>query len=236
MIESPTSEANDDRNSRDDKAAIGKGTQTEIRRLSNEIMKMIEPPPPVELHPVYDIANLVIAIQNASQGFHQRWRAILTAEHWTRIKALTRRLGVMNKDEYDQLRPLADLIQELQNNIHTFISRPLRWEPQVKDEDRMDEKTQVTDLIRQGASTRLDDLAKQRLVDQKIPGWSDAFYRRGIGSTLVRARDIKSIYDAAAPVPVELPDDEATKFLFDVRIAVAEAIKEQKGIVKGWEP
>jgi hypothetical protein len=73
-------------------------------------------------------------------------------------------------------------------------------------------------------------------MDTKNKDWSEAFYRRGRGSTIDRARDIRSIYDAAAPIPAEMADEEATEFMFDVRVVVAEAIREQNGIVKGWEP
>lgn len=91
-------------------------------------------------------------------------------------------------------------------------------------------------IIRQSVSDKLHDLARRRMVDTRNKEWSDAFYRRGRGSTVERARDIKDIYDSAAPIPAEMADEEATQFMFDVRVVVAEAIKEHNGVVKGWEP
>jgi phosphatidylserine/phosphatidylglycerophosphate/cardiolipin synthase-like enzyme len=96
-------------------------------------------------------------------------------------------------------------------------------------------RARATDAIRQAVSTRLHDLARRRVIETKTKDWSEAFYHRGPGSTVDRARDIRSIYDAAAPIPAEMADEQATEFMFDVRVAVAEAIKERKGIVKGWE-
>lgn len=211
-------------------------TAAELRKLSEMIAKTIEPTVAAELQPVYDIANLVLAIQKATQVFHQRWRGILTSEHWARIKALTRRLGLLNQDEYDQLRPVADLILQLQTSVYAFLCQPMGWLPPTGTDERVNEKTQVTDSIRQLVSTRLHDLARHRVLETKNKNWSDAFYRRGLGSTLERARDIRNIYDAAAPIPAEMADEDATAFMFDVRVLVAEAIKDQKGIVKGWEP
>lgn len=217
---------------------VGEGTRTaaELRHLTDMVEKSIAPLSPVELRPVYDIANLVLAIQRSTQSFHQRWRGLLTSEHWARIKALTRRVGVFNQDEYDQLRPVADLIAQLQAFIHTFLAQPIGWEPPIRNDERLEDKTRVTDSIRQSVSDKLHDLARRRLVDTRNKQWSAAFYRRGRGSTVERGRDIKSIYDSAAPIPAEMADEEATQFMFDVRIVVAESIKEHNGVVKGWEP
>ena len=86
--------------------------------------------------PVYDRMNLVLAIRSATDAFHEAWRPRLglefkpgfTKEHWTRVKALSRRLGTGMADEYDTLKPVADLRKELQERIYVFVQNPLRWE------------------------------------------------------------------------------------------------------------
>ncbi|NED06058.1 hypothetical protein G3I55_30925, partial [Streptomyces sp. SID6648] len=75
--------------------------------------------------PVFDRMNLSLAVTEAARNFHRRWRGLLgleynaaaPKEHWTRVKALTRRLGEGWRDEYDSLRPVADLRTELQVQI-----------------------------------------------------------------------------------------------------------------------
>ena len=75
---------------------------------------------------------LCVPSKKAAQGFHERWKGILgmgsiagvRPEHWTRIKALSRRLGIFKVDEYDTLRPVADLIRLLQIHVTQFLSNP----------------------------------------------------------------------------------------------------------------
>ncbi len=82
---------------------------------------------------MYDVANLVLAIQKATQEFHDRWKGMLgmgsvsaiSKVHWATIKALTRRLGMFKKDEYGDLKPVANLIDFLQNHVSQFLSNPL---------------------------------------------------------------------------------------------------------------
>lgn len=56
-------------------------------------------------------------------------RANAVPEHWTRVKAHSRRVGIFKLDEYDTLRPIVDLILRLQEMISTFLSEPLEWSP-----------------------------------------------------------------------------------------------------------
>ncbi|MBK7406128.1 MAG: hypothetical protein IPJ41_16365 [Phycisphaerales bacterium] len=93
-------------------------TLAELRRMLALVEASTTPPPPVEYTPVYDVANLVLSIQRATQEFHDAWHGVLgmgtrsgvAPEHWTRVKALTRHVGLLHRDEYDTLRPVADLI------------------------------------------------------------------------------------------------------------------------------
>ena len=77
-------------------------TRNEFSRMLDAIEASIQPPAPIQHRPVYDVANLVLAVQKATQEFHDRWKAIFgmgsranaTQEHWTRIKALTGQVSV----------------------------------------------------------------------------------------------------------------------------------------------
>jgi hypothetical protein len=80
--------------------------------------------------------NLVLAVKNAAEGFHDAWWPRLglgskpgaTKEHWKRIWALSRRLGTPGSgDEYDNLRPVADLRQQLQTRLYVLLQNPVSW-------------------------------------------------------------------------------------------------------------
>ena len=66
----------------------------------------------------------------------------------------------MGKDEYDSLRPAADLRQELRDRIYIFIQNPLRWEgPEPSEEDRQIEYDAFADSL----SRRLLALSTRRV-------------------------------------------------------------------------
>ena len=106
----------------------GDFTRDQFENLLEIFRSSIVPPPPVSYKPVYDVANLVLAVQKAGQEFHDCWKGILGMgtrspvgpEHWTRVKALTRHIGLLKRDEYDTLRPIADLIRLIQTQASVF--------------------------------------------------------------------------------------------------------------------
>lgn len=218
-----------------------KFTLSELNRFLESIESSIIPAGPVEYHPVYDVANLVLAIQKAAQEFHERWKGILgmgsiagvRPEHWTRIKALSRRLGIFKMDEYDTLRPVADLIRLLQIHVSQFLSNPLGWIPAAPPEDdqiRID----AVDAVKKEVFTRLHDMSRRRVLEERVREWVSAYEHRGIGSTRIRAREVITIYEEAAPIPNEMPGPDANKFLFDLRGLIADSVKMAGGQLKGW--
>lgn len=218
-------------------------TRNELARMLGAIESSIQPPPPVRHRPVYDVANLVLAVQKATQEFHDRWNAIVglgsranaAPEHWTRIKALTRRVGIFKLDEYDNLRPIADLILRLQERISAFLSEPLEWIPQLPDDGADDVRIQAIDTIRREVNNRLHDLSRRRMIDEQLSGWVEAYELRGTGSTRVRAKELVGMYEVAAPVPNEMPGPDANEFLFELRELVAESVEDGGGEIRGWK-
>lgn len=73
--------------------------------------------------------HLVRLIKEAIQSFQDTWdgrlnfpsQASIPAEHWTRIKALTRRISEFREDRYDNLDPVAEAIDKFQNSICKFL-------------------------------------------------------------------------------------------------------------------
>jgi hypothetical protein len=216
-------------------------TCSELNRMITAIMSTITPVGPIDYKPVYDVANFVFAVQNATQKFHERWRGILgkgpksgvPREHWARVKALTRRLGIFKRDEYASLRPVADLINLLQVQISQFLTSPLAWNPVAPPEDSEDRQVAI-DMIKKDVHTRLHDLAKARVLEERVKDWVEAYEHRGAGSTFVRASEVVKIYEEAAPVPNEMPGPDANQFLFEIRDLVSDCIRAAGGQVRGW--
>lgn len=220
-----------------------KFTRNEFSRMLEAIQASIQPPAPVRYRPVYDVANLVLAIQKATQEFHDRWRGIfgmgsrssVVTEHWSRIKALTRRVGIFKQDEYHTLRPIADLILRLQERISAFLSEPLEWHPALPKDGADDTRIQAVDAIRREVNKRLHDLSRRRMIDERLSGWVKAYELKGTGSTFVRARELVGLYESAAPVPNDMPGPDANEFLFEIRELVAESVQEGGGQLRGWK-
>lgn len=200
----------------------GKRTVRQLMKLMAAIDQVVEKPQPTEARPVYDRMNLALAIRSAAGAFHQAWRPRLgleskpgfAKEHWTRVKALNRRLAAMGKDEYDTLRPVADLRQELRDRIYVFIQCPLQWEGSEPTEE---EKQTKYDALADNLSGRLLALSTRRVWRERIKDWERAYHESGRGSTFVRARIIgNDIYEPAAPVPDVIPTPDRNQFLREV--------------------
>ena len=182
--------------------------------------------------PVFNRMNLSLAVAEAAKTFHTRWQGLLglasnpdaPKEHWTRVKALTRRLADGSADEYDSLKPVADLRYHLQMQVYLMLQRPERWTgPDPSD----DEREAVIDALSNAVTTRLVELTQRRLRDEVRAGWQEAYVQRGPGSTFVRARIIANdVYDRGAPVPGVTASPDQNRFLHDVADVVNEVVIE----------
>jgi energy-coupling factor transporter ATP-binding protein EcfA2 len=214
----------------------GARTAKQLERLLEVIDSIVERPAPVESRPVYDRMNLVLAVKSAAESFHNEWwprlglaiKPGIDKEHWTRIKALSRRLATGISDEYDTLRPVTDLKQQLQQRMYVLLQNPVEWTGPIPTDD---EKQHVFDTIAEELSRRLIDLASRRVRTERQNEWIQAFKVSGTGSTYRRADLIaKQIYGKAAPIPDVTPSPERNGFLEDVAAAIrqsAEAVGAQ---------
>jgi hypothetical protein len=196
---------------------------------------------PVELPiatPVYDLANLVLLIRVATEQFQENWsarlglssRAGVSPEHWTRVKALARRFANQWEDQYDTLRPVADLIKVVSENIADFIVNPRDWKtPYASDDERQAAVNKVAQVV----YARLHSLITDRLFHAHIHEWLSAYSHKGTGSTLTRARDIQGIYEDAAPVPGAVPTKASMNFLDVFRELFREAASSAGAVIIG---
>ena len=219
--------------------ASGRRTMSQIRKLLDAIDAVIERPEVAEARPVYDRMNLVLAIRAAAEAFHEAWRTRLglkskpgfAKEHWTRVKALSRRLATGWADEYDTLRPIADLRKELVERIYVFVQSPLRWTSGPEPAD--DEKQVCFDAFADNLGRRLLQVCTRRMWHERATQWQDAYDKHGTGSTFVRARIIgDEIYEPAAPVPDVTPSLDRNRFLRQVITEVEKAADETSSVLE----
>ncbi|MBZ0202266.1 MAG: hypothetical protein K8I03_04535 [Ignavibacteria bacterium] len=205
-------------------------TVNEIRKLIDSINSKIVPKSIQDVHPFYDLTNLTIGLKSGLEDFHNPWRARIglsrwmdiTQEHWTRIKALTRRLGELGEDEYQELKPVADLIKALRERVYRFISRPISFDPIVTTDEMQNEA--ISNIAKE-IDRRLHQYIINILFKNRVSEWYKAYIYRGKGSTLQRSQDIKIIFDISAPIPNEIPSIDSNKFINELKTLLKEGIE-----------
>ena len=212
----------------------------DMNRLLEQMQKSAIPPDLPDAKPIYKIGQLALALQDAIDGFKNPWWGRLglrpdkdfPKEHWTRIKALCRRIANRrDNDEYNELTPVANLKNQLQSSISRWLDNPDRWNIDPPPPD--DEKQAIINTIRRKVSDLIFRLATQRLIVDRLDEWQAAFDFRGIGSSYQRAEEIERIYNAAAPSITSVTGTAAQKFLDDVIQVVKEAVEEVGGSLEG---
>ncbi len=214
--------------------ATKEGTRTiaQLEKLLSLVDSVVERAEKVQVRPCYDRMNLVLAVKAAAESFHDAWfprlglqhKPGVGKEHWTRVKALTRRLATGWADHYDTLQPVADLRRELQDRIYVFVQNPLKWEGA---EPVDDEKQIVFDTLADAIARKLLVLATLRVWRQKAAEWQSAYDKHGPGSTYERAGIIgNEIFVPAAPIPDVTPSLDRNQFLREVAKEVKDAADE----------
>lgn len=134
-------------------------------------------------------------LKKAIQNFHNTWDSYLNfgspaavkAQHWTRIKALTRRVAEFGLDSYDDLHPVADAVDFLQKSLFILLKK-----------NKIDEKT--LNYILKLCSQENHILCRLTLIGQERARWHKAYLFSGVGSTKDRANTIREIYMQKMPV------------------------------------
>ncbi len=209
----------------------------ELARLIGFCERAILPPPPPEARPIYDPTGIFFAVREAVMKFQEPWLAKLglgtyegvRKEHWTRVKALNRRIAGELDDEYDTLRPVADLVARMTESVSRFLDGPIDWTREPEDEQN---RQAAIARIRRAVSAAIHELAMRRLVEEHLSEWRTAYNFRGSGSTFQRARAIRGIYDEAAPLPDAVMSPPSKQLLTEVRRIVTAAIEASGGHVR----
>ena len=124
--------------------------------------------------------------------------------------------------EYKHLMPVAEFIDRLAQAISRFLDAPTKWEPPARDPD---EAVAAIAQIR----AALHSFAMERIVEQHLGEWADAYEHAGRGSSYDRTQGLREIYAEAAPVPGIEFSEVASTFLGQVRKLVVGAVREGGG-------
>ena len=191
-------------------------------------------PESTNLSPVYDFDQFDdLALNDATDEFKLLWEGRLgirdhpevEREHWARIKALCRRIGIFRTNEYKHLRPVADLIYELQTMVSEWLEEPEGWTRAASGV----EENAVIDAIRSAAFQRIRGFAEAQVVETRRDDWEEAYDFSGIGSTKRRARlMVDQIFVPAAPAIRSRShrDEVAEAFREQIKAIVRDAVEE----------
>ncbi len=205
-----------------------------LRELMDLMRSSGRLPESINLLPTYNFDRFDdLALNDATGEFKLLWEGRLglrehaeaDREHWARIKALCRRIGIFRTNEYNQLKPVADLMSELQTMVSAWLEEPESW---TRPATAVEENA-VIDRIRSAAFRRIRDFAEDEVVETRRDDWERAYEFRGTGSTKQRAHlMVDRILEPAAPTVrsrsrrAEAADD----FRDRIRTIVREAVDE----------
>ncbi len=214
--------------------SIPSGVISEMGRLMNLFREASLPEKRAEATPIYATGGLELALRDAVESFLRPWEARLglasrdgiRTEHWTRVKALTRRFANSWGDEYDTLRPASDLIGRIQEEISRWLDSPSGWTRDPGDED---ERVSALNAVRNGVFNALHTLVTDRLGEQHRAEWMLAYTFSGRGSGSRRASEIRRIYEASAPPISASMQPTARAFMSDVVSIVRDAVEKSGG-------
>ncbi len=178
----------------------------------------------------YDPIGISFAIQDGAAKFIRPWKSRLglasygsyRKEHWTRVKALNRRIAGQLAFEYDNLRPVADLHTTLMEALSRYLDSPLQ-------EAEADGDHRAATRARRIVAARLQRVCHERIVEKQLAAWRVANDQAGVGSTNRRALMIAALLDEAAPIPDAVMTANSKEFLRDIAEVVTSAVTEVGG-------
>ena len=204
-------------------------TQKELEKLLHAIISASERKAVKEMSLTYDAISLAFRMQKALQEFHEPWQGILglrsvtgtPPEHHSRIRALARRLGLLDEDHYFDLQPVASLADRLKRYFRLYVSKPLAWPTDATEEERGQMVEKMTAL----AKPKLEDLASKILFTTRTAEWKKAYERQlGPKPARLRAKLIQSIFESGAPIPGEESTPDSHALLTQIRLIAKEVI------------
>lgn len=166
--------------------------------------------------------GVVLAVEKAAARFQGDWLVRVGAEtpepgsgikpeHWSRVKALNRRIANGTSEEYRDLKPVADFNRAFQHVLYGMLQNPVRWQGQAISDE---EQGEVTDTIALALSAKVIELAEQCIVGERGEAWSRAWALSGQGSTTRRTAILADdVIRRGAPIPTADLSPEAMELI-----------------------
>lgn len=183
----------------------------------------------------YDAMTLYSHLQLGIQKYRKEWSKVIgypskseKTEHWSRIKALTRRLAYFDMDNYNnELMPLADFRQEISSQLNLFMNKPLEVLPEeTKEEVAVD----LINRIKRDINAQLVDFVKEHMWKEsnQLARWEEAYKFSGRDSTFYRSAKINEIFEISAPQIDNFAynmTDIQKRYVMEIITMVEEALK-----------
>lgn len=169
-------------------------TKMEIERLFKSIksdFSKIEENP-VELE--YDFETLLLNLNTTK--FLETWNKKLTKEHWTIVKAFTKRM-ILNEGEYRYLKPIFEYHTLIMEEVNDFLQKPNHLTSEIY---------YAQNKIKQVFSHKLLEHLKADFLFDNIKDWSKAYNVSGRGSSKDRNLLIQKIFQGIIPLETNKSD------------------------------
>ncbi|MEA1953718.1 MAG: AAA family ATPase [Campylobacterota bacterium] len=172
-------------------------TQKEIIRVFKNIIEEF-PPDENTIDLEYDFEELFIGLN--TNKFLNNWHSIIDNEHWTIIKALTKRM-ILQEGEYRYLKPILDYHTLIMKEINSFLKN---------DNQLNSEVYYAQNQIKQKFSTELLKYIRDEFLVQNELDWITAHNKSGYGSGKERKRLVEKIFNNL--IPKDMIEDKYINF------------------------
>ena len=174
-------------------------TINQLNKLVIKLSTSIEYIPFSMLTPTFKKSQIMTGLNDALKKFGQRWLTILgfgfheevRKEHWTRIKALNKRIAYRIANEYNNLQPIPELRRYITESVYNALSSAeTEWDnPFASFED----KDYKQNIILQKIQENLYNILNNNLIEINIFKWKEANDKEGKNSTVIRAYIISEL-------------------------------------------
>ncbi len=144
--------------------------------------------------PVYDFEMLSAFLIESTRKFNDLYRDMLAAQHWKTIEAFNRRM-YMGIDGFRMFTPITDFEEKLNEEMDSFISKPITWKQEVSDTL----KKESLNSIRRQFNKLIIDFARHEIIKVPHESWNTAYCYNGPRSTYLRREDIEAILKRSVP-------------------------------------
>ncbi|MFA6196542.1 MAG: ATP-binding protein [Sulfurimonas sp.] len=169
-------------------------TQKELKKLFKTIRDEFSAHQENLIDLEYDFETLLLKLNTTE--FLKQWENKLESEHWTIIKAFTKRM-ILLEGEYRHLKPVLEYHTLIMQEINLFLQTPNHLNSEVY---------YAQNQIKQKFSTTLLEYIRNDFMKNNQKDWLDAFEQKGEGSSKIRKNLINKIFNTF--IPQESSEDE----------------------------